>query len=273
MLKAPTSWLHVGHADEIGTTVRFGPGPCDEAYLITSPRQALKVLRANPKDLAFPHLDKIETGSWIGQEVGDEECFALFDLLGGVLENTEPPKSTTEFRLLPAAHADFLAKIRTGGLTPDDMVKCGHMTNLQFAQIYQSLHGKYMETIQKELDQFANDLKAEWKKLRPECTPNVIEVPTLYRARSWPVGPEGKQRTITRGFPIHLPAVNSVQMGRSLLMPDPKNAAFQKEIRHQLDKLKLTARFFDTERANFEGGNLHCLTNTVRYCRPKANPK
>lgn len=270
VVNAPTSWLQVGHADEIGTTVRFGPGPCDEAYLITSPRQALKVLRANPKELAFPHLDKVISGTWIGHEIGYDECYAMFDLMAGVLENTEPPKSTTELRFIPQAYAKFESKSHPGGLTSDELVACGHMTNLQLAQIYQSLYGKYMATVQKELDEFASTLATEWKKARPECAPNIIEIPALYRARSWPVGPMGKERVITRGFPIHLPPVNGLQMGQTLMMPDPKNIAFQKDIRERLKILKLNAKFFDTERSNKNGGNLHCLTNTIRYCRPRA---
>ena len=63
---------------------------------------------------------------------------------------------------------------------------------------------------------------------------------------------------------------NCVSLGNDVYFPDQKNPIFSNYLKTQASNLKLEANFIDTwESAHVGGGNIHCATQTMRYCRPQ----
>lgn len=67
LLKIPTSWLEIGHVDEVLKILRYRPGPnCEVEFLVNSPAKALSLLKRNSSEY---FLSELEFGSTRFQEI------------------------------------------------------------------------------------------------------------------------------------------------------------------------------------------------------------
>ncbi len=280
-IKVPTSWLEVGHTDEIMKTVRNknNPPPCDFSIVLASPKRAVDLLKKNPNDrfLDFSALSK--TGSKDISDRRTQENQGLRKLCLGLKalhqlpdqERTtpqEPSRSTSQLLSFSLGTAWALS---APSKSPDPG-DCANVTNSDVLQVLTAKTnlGIYNDLIQKNMDKLKNDVEAKLKQKYPQCTVDIIETPDLFFG-GLPVKteagydlPEGLGRSI-----LPNPA-NAVSINDTVISPEPFNSVFKKYMTEEYQKRGLNAEFVDTYDYAHEGeGNLHCSTHTIHICKPK----
>lgn len=253
VLKPPTSWLEVGHTDEIfkAITVPNRTPPCNVAYLIASPRKGLEILNAKREEKAFSMKSRLsfkqaEDYFWATQSL-DIICSQHLALRSNkVVHPTRTSASNKK----------------------DDPRPCQDMTNAEFLRANQSLE-KYNELVQSEMDQFRKDVEAELKRVQPSCEPDFIEVPDLFSG-DLIKGKNGKLKLDREtGESIFPNPTNAVLLSPTLISSEPINPAFKTYLKEEYQRRGIKAEFVDTLFAHQMGGNLHCSTQVMRYCKPR----
>lgn len=279
-LKAPTAFLGVGHTDEIFTTIRTGPGKCDLAVAVASPLAALETIRKSPDVLAVSggqHRDRARVSQYYADLCA---AIARFDRTkasnpasgksNGTQGNRPMKKSALVSgieRLLPWAMAAGVS------LMDDQNDEClsrlGKLTNSDLNSVIEGdpnltlLNGE----IQRQMTEFKSDLAKKFAGT--ECpSPKIIDFPSLFKGRSQ-LGAGGDVHA-TDANGIFSNPTNLQQIGNTLIMPDPHNSALRADLEKRVKEAgpNLKVKFIDTQFAHASLGNLHCSTNTVRYCRP-----
>ncbi len=275
LLEAPTSFLFVGHTDEITATVRTGPGECDFAMLIASPRAALEVMVANPSAPAFELASSRDGYELAKKNELFEICESFLEGVGKpVLPNDSPnavPEKSGRWihdllfgqTAFAADGADVVKKESSSS----KVERCAKMTNADFLKAYRAHPElpKINSMIDQKMAKFREEAERAWQANAPNCPRRIIEMPMLYR------GGLNRKGTEVRGAGSLLPNVTNVQQfNKTLLVPDPQSAALRKDIAKRMNSIGLKTEFVNTNIMHSQMGNLHCSTNTLRYCRPRA---
>ncbi len=270
-IKVPTHWLGVGHTDEVVTTVRTkDPAPCNFRVLVARPSKAMDVLRENPNGKAFKGLEAAPENEQSSFLVGNTH---LKRVCAAVLEKrkqrTPSPQKNRDTDIeswlfsIPKAHA-------TDG---DSILNCINMSNGELLDAIENDPElrDYNGLVDQTLAQFQDDLQKQLAA-KHNCKNMVSSIPGLY---SGAVVKEGDKLHLAdpselRGGDSIFPNIsNSVQLGDGLYVSDPVNEAFQNEVKGQMSSAGVNAQFVNTRANHAHKGNLHCATNTVRYCRPR----
>jgi hypothetical protein len=280
IVKVPTKFLSVGHVDEVVTTVRV-PGkkaPCDFAILVASPREGLKALRKNPKAQAVSYAGADQKTNYertlyqaerLAPSPFEDVCQAYFNQRENrSIESKARSRSVSWVdRLIPRA----LAETKPGAGGAQD--GCDQVPSGDLAEAIQKDPelGPYNESIQKDLDRFKQDYAAALKAANPTCgEPTLIDVPDLFHGKT--VEKDGKivaaEGDSWNGLSVYANPTNDVQIGKTVLLPDPGNENFRHALNEKLEALGLKTDYVDTFFAHAKQGNLHCSTNVIRYCRP-----
>jgi hypothetical protein len=268
LLEVPSEFLEAGHTDEITSTVRTGPGECDFAMLIASPRAALEAMRADPEGEAFAILDSRDGKALVLESRLLGICKKHIEISSGTR-----PGLPAEPRAIPEKSGGLIEKILFGDranakLPPRGFVeRCRKMTNLQFLAALQADRDllRVNEMIDEQMDRFRKSAETAWRKVAPHCPQRIVDWPTLYAGR-----------LVNRGKDVDeagslLPNVNNLQQfGQTLMIPDPGSETLRLDLRKRAEALGLKAEFLNTNIMQINAGNLHCSTNTLRYCRPRA---
>lgn len=272
---APSEWAASTHADEIFKMIPLpGGGTCDFALAFASPRRAQELLAAHAAEPAFhpgaytsPAFDKL-----LGDVPGWSAACGTFQ--------EQEFKKTRDYTLPKIewktdAGLEILWPERATYLRGAN-VKCGGLTNGRLAEVIRldPVLREVNELTQAQMDAFKADVRAFFARRLPECRDlKFLDLPTLYSGRIV-VEKDGRHRlgTVAEGtsvaalFPT---PTNSVAIGKTLLVPNPYSQALERDIRAQLEALKIRVRFVDTIESHALLGNLHCTTQTFRYCRPR----
>lgn len=293
-IRVPTSWLEVGHTDEIMKVVRnkTAPAPCDFSVVLASPQKALELLRQNPKD---KFMDFFGARGGSPQEIArrrSREHWGLFSLCEEVQKaqgsSSAPDRSTpnkggaegvrgffdwkqlfvvkawAEIAIVPSAPKEEVSA------RPED---CANMTNEDVLRVFSGSHPLqiYNNLVQAQMDSLKNEVTRKLKAKLPQCSIDFIEAPDLFEGGS-PVENAKGGYTLPEGMGASLlpNPTNAISVNDSVIAPDPSNAAFRKYMESEYKKRGLRAQFVDTfDYAHVGGGNLHCATNTIHVCQPR----
>ena len=128
------------------------------------------------------------------------------------------------------------------------------------------------------MDEAKKIIRKRLKERLPQCgEPRFIDVPDLFYGGS-PVEKEGSapsSREVDRfelprrmAFSLLPNPTNAVVVGRTVLLPHPQNRAFERYLKKSYEKQGAKVDFIDTfDYAHLGYGNLHCVTNAIRYCQ------
>lgn len=282
VLAVPTDFLLVGHSDEVVSTWRTGPGPCDFVVGVASPKAAYDVLNRDGGEPAFAAITKDSSLDEMYSVVPLEICDRLAELRHKAKPAPQPKGPAPALPeggwlrklLLPDAYAGFSpdsdSEAEAAAQIEEERkqtAECGTMNNRELAEsVRQHAElGPLNEKVERDMQAFKARLIESWRRKTPQCTPKVIDLPALFTGRWIKQGGLAEE-----GRSLFPNAANIQQFGRTILAPDPGNSALKKDFANRVAAAGLSADFIDTRFAHEIGGNLHCTTNTLRYCRPAA---
>lgn len=112
--------------------------------------------------------------------------------------------------------------------------------------------------VQARVNQSVSDLKAKYLQMNPQCQDiPTIPLPVLVNCKS------GTKKL--KGCKTLLPnPVNSIVLGKDLLVPDPFVPELRQEITSRLSANGLKAHFVDSGYYHILQGEAHCATNVIR---------
>jgi hypothetical protein len=288
-IKVPTSWLSVGHTDEVMKVIRNNKAkePCNFSVSIASPKKALELLEKNPNQ-NFLNFSKTNYNSASDTTVRRiSEYHGLRKLCNQVVDDsniTTPPKTkakpTREISNLFKLQFSFNNKAQAGlqlGNEQDRQElyeRCAGMTN---AEVLKAISGednlrKYNELIQEQMDALKLEVQKKLNAKLPKCKVDIIDVPNLfYGGQAVEISP-GKFELPNGMASSFLPnPTNSISINDTIISPDPVSPVFRSYLEDVYKNNGLKSEFIDTfDYAHQGDGNLHCSTNTIHVCKPKA---
>lgn len=274
-IKVPTSWLKVGHTDEIMKVVRNknAKAPCDFSVVIASPKKGLELLIKNP-DGKFIDFSRARNAT---PDVLDQriEYPGLFELCGKVMVEKYSPKGNDK-RSRSGRGVTKLFDIKRllfSEAHAEDEEKCGNITN---AEVYHALENDkelriYNQLVQEKMDALKTEVTQKLKNKLPQCEPDFLEVPDIFFGGA-PIEKENGKYELPDGMALSvLPnPTNNISINDTIIAPDPANDVFMKYMKEEYAKRGLKSEFVDTFDYAHQGqGNLHCSTNTIHICKPK----
>jgi hypothetical protein len=268
-----TSWLYVGHADEVLNTIA-NPSekePCDFAIAIASVRKAMELLsdesRKNDPFIEGAPGSKVVTQE---KETAYRTEFSLWWLCNPLSDyEDELRKTAGKPRMTPDENKAFINACyqkKTGEVaqTIKDFP--------QFSVTY--------ELVQKRIDAVQAVVKKRIEEKLPACKDKVkfVEVPVLYQPMYKPIPLKGSKPDdpIEKRFALAKSAVrawlpnlvNGVPSGRSLISPFPHSKAFREYMQKTFKKMGAENPYADDYYyAHMGSGNVHCATHTMRLCQ------
>lgn len=285
-IEVPTSWLNIGHTDEIMKVVRNKTvaAPCDFSVVLASPRKATELLGRNldrpfiklpPAPNESPtSLLMLSRKNFHGMT---ELCKRFQDLKRTPGQTPTTPKAPTEpSRGVSKIYDSFFSSIAFADESTDDIgpKDCSKITNGEVLRLLQSdINFKtYNDLIQKEMDKLSQEVHKKLKKKLPQCNIDIVETPDLF------LGGSGvRDNKITKlpkemGWSILPNPTNSVSINDTLISSEPLNEAFREYLEEIYKNRGLNPEFVNTfDYSHRMGrGNLHCVTNTLHVCKPRA---
>ncbi|MBP9680775.1 MAG: hypothetical protein KBD76_05185 [Bacteriovorax sp.] len=296
-----TSWLNVGHVDEIFKIIpsQFSDGrpkECQFSLMAASPKKALELMESGVNKsnafLSLPskltpeelELSKKNPRSWSRYRTfGTRDiCKAIF---AGLRDGSYVPlkKNLYKNKLNKSVFLDFFmskayARAEIEGDLPEDF-KCDDYIDEIPNEFMSDLMKrdetlkKLNQAIQESIDKDKQKIKQKILSRLPQCLPyfDILDVPDLFYG-SAPIEKNG-QLELPRPSDINsfLPnPTNSVVMNRSLLVSESGNNVFDYYLEEQLKKRKITMEKIDTwDYAHRGYGNIHCSSHSIPYCKPR----
>lgn len=293
-LKVPTSWLAVGHTDEI-MKVLPNPGqppPCNFSIALASPQKALDLLKTNQNDFfdfsPAANENKTQTTTRrIRQSPALHQLCALH--LEQLAKRRGPAPSSPRSRsggqswlrwLLRPELAQSSGSLGSStGSTPaaqkENLDLCSQMSGQEAysALIQNEDLRNYNKLVQDQMNQLKADLRQKLQRKLPQCQVDLIDVPNLFAGGAPVQGPNGLELPKKRGQSLLPNAANSISTGNTVISPDPGSEIFRKAMTEEYRKRGLQSEFVDTfDYGHLSGGNLHCVTNPIHICRPAGTP-
>lgn len=305
-LQIDTSFLGVGHTDEIFSVVPSNQSRCGFAVMVASPRLGLELLERNRSQAMF---------NW-QQDVGPEQRrgrIENYDAWRDVcrrwretrVERRERPGGsrgtrTQSFRwiwsprearagvsIVPAPGAEPAPRSSrpttppsSEGDSPEEarpLLNCEDMTNadLLAAMDMPGRNGEgslrdYNMAIQAIMDRNTEALRARLRETNNGCDVPFIEVPNLFHGRMAGSGADARP---TNALGIFSNPTNGLNINGRFIFPDPGNAAFRRELNQRMRGHGVETDHVDMTYAHLAQGNLHCSSNVLRYCRPRATAR
>jgi hypothetical protein len=258
IIKAPCSPLNVGHVDEIFKTIRIpGKEPCNFALLFASPKKGLELLKKRPNGKAFPKLnsDQLERqvhGFGIGSSLCDE-----------LLQKDKASKTSSPKRGTASLQSWDVGKV-------EKYQACEQKyKNKDLVRLLESQDPEFLNVFQKQMDDFKSQLQKKVAQKFSQCQIAMIDVPVIYGQGK--LYSPGEVRTIVpqSTFAQYPSPTNSVSLGDTVIFPEPHNEAFKEYLQSTMKGLNVKSEFIDTLNLSAKGGNVHCASQVIRYCKPR----
>lgn len=296
-IKVPTDWLAVGHTDEIVKVVRNkkAKAPCDFSVAVASPKEAIEILRKNPKQPFLDFSNDTDGSPFTMTSNRIENDRQIRKLCLAIIKKRKesPPANpqkkndgvTKIFKKLlnSFGFSEASASVKPE-LEPDpdphqyarpatfDMKSCNDMTN---GEVYQLLVtdknlAVYNQLIQNKMDSLKKEITIKIKNKNSRCEVDFIDVPNLFLGQLVEKSP-GKYELPSGSTSSLLPnPTNAITVEDTIISPNPSNESFKKYLEEQYSLRGLKSEFVDTyDQAHIGLGNLHCVTNTIHICNPK----
>jgi hypothetical protein len=280
IIAAPTKWLETNHVDDLMVTVRTNdPSPCNFAIAIASPQAALDALALRKSDPAFSFAKEkngISALAAIGGITGFERvCRRYLDNDTVPTQLAQPKGSRKIMRVSPQSPSRMPAsdEDRSGYLTAMkrwawDNKSCAQMTNQDLLDAL-GPDREFNELVQAQISKFKESLSTALKSALPKCEPKFIDVPNLYTGKV-KLDKDGVRRPARASAESLFPnALNAVFVNGTIMTPDPLNQTMQDAVAKSYGRAGVKADFVNTAFAHHYTGNAHCLTQAIRYCRPR----
>lgn len=284
LVSVPTSWMMVGHTDEVVRVVRnkSRKAPCDFSVVVASPKKALEILKQNPNDdfLGFSGNTKENKKKLTDRRIGEAEglkllCkkIAIQRAGGGLSPKNRPVKANSgtaqTFPLQRILLTEAIAAEQSNLAN-----SCQNISNAEIVQLLQQDQNlkTYNELVQREMDSLKADIQAKMKNKLPSCEMDFIEAPDLFYGGEVVEGPNGPELPRNMGLSILPNPANSITANDTLISPEPGNEAYKKYLTDEYRKRGLTPEYVDTfDYSHMSNGNLHCATNTIHICKPRVS--
>ena len=305
IIQLKTSWLFVGHVDEIFKIIPTQyndarPPECEFSLMSASPNKALELMK-DPKlgKILFAEMnnpnsdpDELRYSRTDIKEVGNLSlCLYVEEAMRNRPHSFKKPsavKSVMINLLLPndvladeASMQDFLKSINQDNAKKNAFTRsCSEnfdkVTNfeLQTVMLTDSNFVKLNTAIEESIKQDRILIKNKILSRLPQCTKwyNEIEVPNLFYGDS-PIETENSKLELSRpGIArSYLPnPTNSVLMNKTVLFPDTGNKLFNNYLSEKMTEKKMKSDFLSTwDYGHIESGNIHCASHSITHCRPR----
>ncbi len=292
-VKVDVDWLSVGHVDEVVKLVPNGKSnvPCNFSIMIASPKKAIELLKEDAAESVFDlsdipskDLDNSLNSRFTREFFGPGKIFCklyVTDIRKELFKKIESPKVKgveTAFKILLGENAfadssDYNVDYK---VCDREKTKMKAITNGQFSKALMKDDELRItnELIQEKMDKAKRDIAAQLSKHLPQCgSPDFIDVPDLFFTDGLVDGSNGKELPLPgSGDSIFPNPTNSVVAGNKIIFSDPENSTFKAYQKRELEKRKARVSFVDTwDTSHLAKGNLHCITNSQRYCKPRSN--
>ena len=277
IIKAPTSFLKVGHTDEIMKTVPSKePPPCNFRVLIADQSLGMELLEKSKGPLFDTHTNPVVSDYLKKFDFAEKICLEAISLRQKSRDYPEETKSTSFLN-------NFIKKIFSvnkayGGLgVVNDLHPCEGVTGKEFVSGLRAYrdNGEFSRIIDKKLDLFAGRVKARIKNKFPQClSPDfpVIRVPTLYYS-PWSLSDaeSDEEKPENIGGSVFPSLTNGLAIGSKLIFSNQIVAPYNNFLKKIASKVSLSHSTINTNFAHKRHGNLHCASNLIRYCKPRRN--
>lgn len=306
IIQLQTSWLSVGHVDEIFKIIptQFNDGrpkECEFSLMAASPKTALDILK-NPNnskspfiDLTNPDVDPTEARE-TRTHVALAGNYHICQYAESIMKNkpnmidSKPAVKAVFLKLAFGSNAfakdpRFEAKsLFTDEFNNDELVVTANencsknidqVTNFEIQammvedQSFMELNTTIQESITKDKELIKNKILSRL----PQCAAyyNELDVPNIFYGTPPMVALDGTL-SLPRPGDINsfLPnPTNSVLMNKTVTFPNTGNFAFNSYLSDEMKKKKMKADFISSwDYAHLGKGNIHCASHSIPYCRP-----
>ena len=309
IIQLKTSWLLVGHVDEIFKIIptQFNDGrplECEFSLMSASPKKALELMK-DPKlgQLLFtefndPNSDPDEM-KYSRTDIKEAGNFFLCQYIEEAIRNRPPTQKVTttlknlmtnsflpnEARADEASMQEFLKSItgdnkKMSAFTASCARNFDKVTNfeLQAVMLTDSKFTKLNSAIDESIQKDRELIKDKILSRLPQCIKwyNEIEVPNLFYGDS-PIETADKKLELshpgTAGSFLPNPT-NSVLVNKTVIFSNTGNKLFNNYLSEEMTKKKMKSDFISTwDYGHIENGNIHCVSHSIPHCRPRIQKK
>ncbi|MCB0378369.1 MAG: hypothetical protein KDD33_07745 [Bdellovibrionales bacterium] len=282
VITPPTSFMEVGHTDEIMKVIPTGgQPPCNYKILVADTNLGEKLISDSGNSPMFndrngaaqlfngihmldlckawqrDQFDQDKKGSGTKSHTYLFEQLFIAKAYAGISVDTGDSSDKSSGKDSPNA-----------GVFTFDESKCSSMTGSDFATHYRKLYGPLNDEIGKEMDRFAEELR---KKVGNQCGDPIVRVPMIFGSRHGPFDGNTSAEKIKGAHALSLfpNLTNGVSINGRTVFPKQFNKPFDDYMSGLASKLGIQTGSINTVQQHNNQGNLHCSTNLVRYCRPR----
>nr|BDT28505.1 resolvase [Bacteriovorax sp. HI3] len=298
VIQLQTSWLAVGHVDEIfkiiPTQYNDGrPKECEFSLMAASPKKALELM-SNPKQGQIPFMDlDINNPDKDAAESRNTRTNIRF---GGNYVTCEyindiVKKRPGGIKTLPAGARTVLLKLIFGNAQAQDVSNeekmlvelqnnCSNnidqVSNYEIQEVmkldkrFTTLNDAINESIEKDKAL----IKSKILSRLPQCAKyyDELDVPNIFYGGYTMENPETKKVELAKPGSTNsfLPnPTNSVLMNKTVVFPDTGNNLFNGYLKDEMKKRKIKSDFISSwDYAHLGAGNIHCSSHSIPHCRP-----
>lgn len=290
-IRVPTSWLQVGHTDEVIKVIRNNKSkaPCDFAVTLASPDKALELMKKNPQDLFYnfartegesnPHFVVRKRENLTKLQGSQNLCrkYAMAKESQSIPPENSKGESVRGVSKLTPSQKNNPSRAIASDFAEDEeenkiFDQCAQMTNAEAYKLItqDEQFKKYNQLVQSKMNSLRGDVQSQLKNRFPQCQVEIVDVPNLFFGTELVKKSGGDELPLAQGNSILPNPTNSISINDTLISPEPTNASFRKYLVGEYTKRGLKTEFVDTyEYAHIRRGNLHCATNTIHTCRPR----
>lgn len=299
IIQLNTSWLSVGHVDELFkiTPTQYNDGrpkECEFSLMAASPKRALSLM-SNPRsgNASFYDFTKRDEETDLDEvRVSRSDLrlggnFLICQYLSGVLKNRG-----NKIENIPSSGRSVFLKLFFGSKVHaappivtnfDELeVNCkkniDQVSNLEMNEIMK-MDQEFLDFNQAITESVERDkalIKSKILSRLPQCAAyyNEIDAPGLFYGGKAIKEADGKlslKRPDTGDSFLPNPT-NSVLMNKTVIFPDSGNKLFNNYMQEEMEKRKMKADFISSwDYAHIGNGNIHCSSHSIPHCRPKTN--
>lgn len=298
IVQVESSWMQTGHVDEIfkviPTDIKDGrPSQCQFSLMVASPQKGLSILKSpqvgNENIIQIPGELKDDSLKWFlssreGNTANSEFCRMIkaSKKVQGGSPNTPAKKTRGVF-------LDLFKNIFMKNAYAQANESCAELlaktSSYDFAKSIEqdpnlsSINATAEQHIQKD----AKKIRERILSRLPECTQyfDTLEVPTIFFSKPDPFVAKGKKTddkefkrpgSLSAFFPN---STNNVIMNKTVLFPDSENIGTNNYLQDEMKKRGLKSKFVKTwdyahkGLSGGGGGNIHCASHSLSYCKAR----
>lgn len=304
VIQLQTSWLEVGHVDEIFKIIptQFNDGrplECEFSLMSASPKKALELMKnptlgqssfaefsnpdADPKEMRSSRSTTKYPGNFYlcnyiqeaiakrpkSQKLSPAVKSVLLKILSANVALASEDAREAYFKNLSGNDKEVEAFNKACAENYDKVTNFELQAVMQEDPEFMELNTAVDESIQKDRELIKNKILSRL----PQCKKwyNEMEVPNLFYGESAYLDKNGKRQLPRPGAAgSFLPnPTNSVLMNKTVTFPDTGNKLFNDYLTQEIAKKKMKSDFITTwDYAHLGQGNIHCASHSIPHCRP-----